>query len=84
MRSRDEILADLRAQAKAASPSEKEELRKFVDRIIEQRMQMVNENAQHAAGGLTAKYRQAFLDMIEIDRMWLSELEAIKLELNSN
>jgi tyrosine-protein phosphatase YwqE len=84
MKSRDEILADLRKQVKTASLSEKVELRKFVDRLIEQRMQLVNESAQHAVTGLTPRYRQAFLDMIENDRIWLSGLESIKQELNSN
>jgi hypothetical protein len=48
------------------------------------RMRLVNENAKHAVGGLTSPYRQAFQDMIENDRFFLSELESIKQELNSN
>jgi hypothetical protein len=84
MRSRDEILADLRKQVKTASASEKVELRKLLDRLIEDRMRLVNESAKHALGGLTLPYRQAFQDMIENDRIWLSELESIKQKLNSN
>jgi hypothetical protein len=83
MRSQDEILADLQ-QAKTATASEKQELRKLLDKLIEDRMRLVNENAKHAVGGLTSPYRQAFQDMIENDRFFLSELESIKQELNSN
>jgi hypothetical protein len=84
MRSRDEILAELREMAKTASASEKEALRKRLDRIIESRMRLVSEDAQHAFGGLTPRYQQVFQDMIANQRLFLSELERIRQELNSD
>ena len=85
MRSREEILAELLKQAKAASAEERSELLKGINQMIEIRMQIANDKAVHAVGGLTARYREAYQALLEEDRRWLEGLERVKQALeNSN